>query len=447
MVTNYNIYNTSIGRLSIDADLKNATAFGGAIPLLDYVEKIELIEHLKKNITVSKQGETYSLPEVMTALVLGRLFGIERVYHFEDLEHEALLKRFFHWNKLPDYTTYYHDLQRFQNDKDIEGLQATNEQLIKRILSKQKRVILDFDSSVNTVYGKRERAEVGYNPRDPGKNSHHPLYVFEGNTRLCLYSTLRSGKAYTSTGMVEAATESLKQVPSDATVMARFDKGFPNDTHLSFFEEYRNPDTGFPKEISYVGKLKLYRNIVKKGLKENWCRVYEGTKIIEWTETQHQAQSWSKSRRVILIRTAEASDFDEPYLSEEFIWEYQMLVTNMDDDGDAIWRFYNHRASMENHIKESKNGFGSDQISNNGFYANYADLWLKMLAYNIYILFGLEICQSTHRRYTIARFRRKFLMIPARLITHARQTKLKLSNTFNHFSEWLNMLKRVHQLE
>src|SRR5699024_12430756 len=88
-------------------------------------------------------------------------------------------------------------------------------------------------------------------------------------------------------------------------------------------------------------------------------------------------------------------------------------------------------------FKESKNGFGSDQISNNGFYANYADLWLKMLAYNIYILFGLEICQSTHKRYTIARFRRKFLMIPARLVTHARRTNLKLSNTFNHFSEWL----------
>ena len=116
----------------------------------------------------------------------------------------------------------------------------------------------------------------------------------------------------------------------------------------------------------------------------------------------------------------------------------------MDDAGDEIWRFYNHRASMENYIKESKNGFSSDQISNDDF---YADLWLKMLAYNIYILFGIEICNAKHETFTIARFRRKFFMIPARLVTHARQWKLKLSNTFNHFSEWMNMLKRVHQLE
>jgi len=49
---------------------------------------------------------------------------------------------------------------------------------------------------------------------------------------------------------------------------------------------------------------------------------------------------------------AEASELEESYLSEEFIWEYQTLVTNMKDSGDEIWRFYNHRACMENYIKK-----------------------------------------------------------------------------------------------
>src|SRR5699024_1889108 len=217
---------------------------------------------------------------------------------------------------------------------------------------------------------------------------------------------------------IEAAEEALKHVRSGAIIMARFDKGFPNEKHLLYFEDYRDPDTGFPKEIPYVGKLKLYNNLVKKGLKKRWCRVYEGTKIIEWTEIDHKAQTWSKSRRVVLIRMAEASEIEELFLSEEFIWQYQTLVTNMDDSGDEIWRFYNGRASMENCIKESKNGFGSDQVS--GF---------------------------AHSAYTIARFRRTFFEIPAKLVTHARQWKLKLNDTFTKFPEWLKMLKRVHQLE
>lgn len=144
---------------------------------------------------------------------------------------------------------------------------------------------------------------------------------------------------------------------------------------------------------------------------------------------------------------AEASDFEEPLLSEEFIWEYQAIVTNMTDSGDEIWRFYNHRACMENYIKESKNGFASGQVTGDHFYANFADLWLKMMAYNIHILFCKEICVSAHSAYTIARFRRTFFEIPAKLVTHARKWKLKLCNTFCRFPDWLKMLKRVHQLE
>lgn len=447
MVNYYNTYHTSIGKISIEPTLKHATAYGGIIPLLDYLEKILLTNHLETHLSVKKQGGIFSFASVMTTLILGRLLGLERVSHFEDIEQETLLKRYFKWEKLPDYTTYYHDLQRFHTVEDVEGLKQTNEKLTERVLAKQNRVILDFDSSVNTVFGHQEGAEVGYNAMHPGKKSMHPLYVFDGISRLCLYAELRNGKAYTSNGMIEAAMEALKHVRSDATVMARFDKGFPNDTHLRFFEEYRDPDTGLLQEIPYVGKYKLYSNLVKKGVENYWCRVYEGTKIIEWTEIEHQAQTWSKPRRIILIRMAESSEFDEPYLSEAFIWEYQTLVTNMEDSGDEIWRFYNHRACMENYIKESKHGFGSDQVSGDGFYANFADLWLKMMAYNIYILFGKEVCASTHSAYTIARFRRTFFEIPARLVTHARQWKLKLSDTFTHFSQWLKMLKRVHQLE
>ena len=446
-MNNYNTIKTSIGRVSIEPTLEHATAYGGVLPLLDYVEKIQLSRYLDEHLLVRKQGGTYPLSQVSIALILGRLLGKERISHFEDIEEETMLKRFFGWKKLPDYTTYYNDLKRFKEKEELKGFQVTNELLTKRVLVDQKRVILDFDSSVNTVYGNQEGAEVGYNSHNPGKKSFHPLYVYEGISRLCLYAELRNGKAYTSYGMIDAARESLKHVRPDATIMARFDKGFPNDDHLNFFEEYRDPDTGYPKEILYVGKLKLFKSLVKKGLEKKWCRVYEGTKIIEWTEINHQAQTWSKSRRVVLIRMAEAADFDEPYLSEEFLWEYQAIVTNMKDSGDEIWRFYNHRACMENYIKESKNGFGSDQVSGEEFFANFADLWLKMIAYNIHILFCKEVCSSTISTYTVSRFRRTFWEIPAVLVTHARQWKLKISNTFTRFDSWMKMLKKIQQLE
>ncbi|MEI3611545.1 hypothetical protein [Pseudogracilibacillus sp. SO30301A] len=43
---------------------------------------------------------------------------------------------------MPDYTTYYNDLQRFETAEDVHGLKETNEELTKRVLSEQDRVIL-----------------------------------------------------------------------------------------------------------------------------------------------------------------------------------------------------------------------------------------------------------------------------------------------------------------
>ena len=167
-MNNYNTINTSIGRVSIEPTLEHATSYGGTLPLLDYLEKIKIKRLLEASLTLKKQNGTFPLSDVSLALILGRLLGLERISHFEDIEEETMLKRFFKWSKLPDYTTYYNDLKRFKTKEDLEGLEDTNRALTPRALSNQDRVILDFDSTVNTVYGNQQGAEVGYNSHNPG---------------------------------------------------------------------------------------------------------------------------------------------------------------------------------------------------------------------------------------------------------------------------------------
>ncbi|MFD1068304.1 transposase [Oceanobacillus locisalsi] len=187
MVNNYTTYSTSIGTISIESTLEHATSFGGILPLLDYVQKIQLKQKLDDRLTIGKQGGIFALPNVALILILGRILGIERISHFEDVENEIMLKRFFKWDKLPDYTTYYNDLNRFEKQEDIEGLAETNKELTKRILSQQDRVILDFDSSVYTVYGNQEGAEVGYNASHPGKKASIP-YMCLKEEAVCVWT-------------------------------------------------------------------------------------------------------------------------------------------------------------------------------------------------------------------------------------------------------------------
>ncbi|WP_187647223.1 hypothetical protein [Nitrosophilus labii] len=43
---------------------------------------------------------------------------------------------------------------------------------------------IDLDSTVITRYGNQEGAKVGYNPKKPGRPSHHPLIVFIEQTKM-----------------------------------------------------------------------------------------------------------------------------------------------------------------------------------------------------------------------------------------------------------------------
>nr|WP_247740976.1 hypothetical protein [Cohnella sp. LGH] len=45
-------------------------------------------------------------------------------------------------------------------------------------------LILDLDSTAETMYGDQSGAAKGTNPHKPGRRSYHPLLAFEGQTGL-----------------------------------------------------------------------------------------------------------------------------------------------------------------------------------------------------------------------------------------------------------------------
>src|SRR3974377_1655589 len=62
------------------------------------------------------------------------------------------------------------------------------------------RLIFDLDSTVLTVYGHQDGAEVGYNPRYRGKRSYNPLLCLEANSSFLWDTELRCGDAGTWAG-------------------------------------------------------------------------------------------------------------------------------------------------------------------------------------------------------------------------------------------------------
>jgi len=54
--------------------------------------------------------------------------------------------------------------------------------------------ILDIDTTIKTLFGKQQGAEVGYNPHKPGRPSHALHTYWVGNLRLVLDVVVSSGK-------------------------------------------------------------------------------------------------------------------------------------------------------------------------------------------------------------------------------------------------------------
>ncbi len=87
--------------------------------------------------------------------------------------------------------------------------------------------IFDLDSTVVTVFGHQDGAEVGYNPRYRGKRSYNPLLCMEANSSYLWDAELRRGNAGTWDGSPGLLDRCFANVPADIREMrVRADAGF-----------------------------------------------------------------------------------------------------------------------------------------------------------------------------------------------------------------------------
>jgi hypothetical protein len=355
--------------------------------------------------------------------------GCDRISHIEDLELDPLLCWKLGVQKLTDTTTLYRTLERFNSEDRVKALCRLNRYPLEYILRGQKIAILDIDTTVETVFGQQEGSSIGYNPRYHGRPSFQPFLAFEGLSRAAVHTRLRSGATPSAADVISFLKESIANLPSGVKVeYVRGDRGMTSEDVCAYLES---------KGIGYTLKMKmpstLYSRISRGVL---WHRLpnNDDTIVIEVGSVMYQATSWGKSRRVVLVRWRPVFK-EQQKLFEEYSWHYEAIVTNLYWDAEEIWHFYNKRCASENYIKELKYGVKIDAISKADFWPNAADLWLKVIAYNI-LLALRSVSSAPYKSFIIKRFRRAFLRIPGLLVHHARKWVIRLPAYWPHAPAW-----------
>lgn len=418
--------------------MRNATNFAGSKVVLAFLETIGLDRALHSLGFSKAANALFPTHCILQYLIIGWILGCERLFHFKSLQNDALIRHAL-GGRLPHHSLLNKELIRLgkSHDECVPKLRALNRNIIAPALP--QRAILDFDSTVETVYGHQQGAAVGVNSHKQGRKSYHPLLVYEGQSRLLVNAVLRSGNTGSSTDVLPFAQQTLDLLEEREVGYVRFDKGFGGEDFYDFWES---------RQIGYVGKLKWTSRLEQHVQAcEHWTRFVDEDWIIEGIVLGYKATTWKKSRRVAVIRKMQRFDDDQSQLELDAFWQYEAMVTTEAWKAIDVWRFYNQRCCMENSIKEGKNGFSIHRIPTKSFAANEIDLLLKLLAYNLFERFKLQCSDPLHRSFTIQRFRREFLYCAGVLVRHGRQYALKLAQSFQNQYAWLRMERKSILLE
>ena len=354
---------TFAGKIHVEWDPTAAVTPIGQLPF--FIEFLKLGYRFKP--WVDECPLTYTsnnapkMVDVLGSLFLSILSGHNRYVHMTALRGDTVNTKLLGMNKIISDSSAIRALKRMNEDETIEWLQAHLQSCYEPLLATPW--ILDADVTVKPLYGHQEGAKVGYNPHKPGRPSHTYHTYMMANTRLVLEVNVRPGNKSQSSHSMPGLLNLLNRLPTECQpAFIRGDCDWGNDPVMAELEEMGQ---------HYLFKLKRSKRVMEliskvHGLGE-WTRFNN-----EWElkESTLQLYGWKQARRVVVVRrrlpkesvigveykVGEQQEMELLLGAEDMrMYEYSVLVTNLEDELVTLMQHYRDRADCENNFDETKN--------------------------------------------------------------------------------------------
>jgi Transposase DDE domain group 1 len=312
----------------------------------------------------SSSGGDQHKRDVLGTWLLSILAGHHRYSHITGLRGDGVSPQILGMSKIVSEDALRRALSRISADESRDWLRP---QLLCSVQAALETPwILDIDTTVKTLFGKQDGAEVSYNPHKPGRPSHalHTYYV--GGLRQVLDVVVCPGKqqaaAHARPGLNDILDSlSKQQLPA----LVRGDCGFGNEPFIADLEKRGQPYLFKLRQTGGVKKM-----LVRQFARKDWSTPGPSDQGWSAVEDTLKLAGWDRSRRVVILRRAAKSDVAltrnsaegqmELLLPEQDVevWEYAVLVTNSGYPLEAMAELYRDRADAENGFDELKNQWG-----------------------------------------------------------------------------------------
>jgi hypothetical protein len=317
---------------------REITSWGGVSILKKMIDQGGFATYLG-NLPFPLQGSNRGYPPVQLFLLFmsGIWCGVERFSHLDITRLDTSLQRMYGWDRMPEHKAFERYFRKF----DIPSSHAVFGGLYRWFFNNLKfdNFTLDIDSSVITRYGDQQGSKKGYNRHKPGRKSQHPLLAFVADIEMVANFWLRSGDAHTANNFQAFLEETLSFFQEKKIRLLRLDSGFFRGKIFDYPEEEG-------RKTDYITAVPMYVSIQRKiAVQKAWIKIDNGIEITEFT---HQAEEWSKSRRMIAVRqevsTRPQACGKQLSLFEDDMeingYRYTCYVTTLKLSAADVWRLY-----------------------------------------------------------------------------------------------------------
>jgi hypothetical protein len=385
-----------------------------------------------------RSGNAPDKRDVLGTLMLAMLAGHKRYAHITALRGDAVAAQALGMQRIVSEDALRRAMERIDEPASAAWLRPSLMHSVREVLDRPW--VLDIDASIKPLYGRQEGAEVGYNPRKPKRPSHVLHTFLVGGLRLVLDVQVSTGKQHSSGHAKAGLGRLLDELAQDPAgdrrpALVRGDSGYGNEGILLECEE---------RDQRYLLRLRQTANVKRLvGLafgRMDWSQPdSQGCQMIE---AQVRLHGWSRTRRVVIVRQRMRGGVArerriEPgrqlqlelgtavFEAGDKLWEYAVLVTNVDYPLGSIGQLYRDRADAENAFDELKNQWGLSGFTTQDIARCQTMARSCALVYNWWSWY----CRAAHpaARLEASTSRPLLLAAVGKAVSHANQTTLYLT--------------------
>jgi hypothetical protein len=348
------------------------TAFGGLLALVKFLDLLGFEQAFAEHYVHPKREPKLGGYRMVLGMLLLLFIGFQRLGHFAYVRTDAMVCGVLRVGVLPAVSTFWRYLTSLGIVQSASLLRlgaALRARVWALCAYAPRRVTVNIDTTVATVYGAIEGARKGHNAKHRGKKGLRPVLCFLDETREYLCGTQRRGETIRNDEVARQIRQFRMQLPESVReVHVRGDGEF-----IGWESVTACLDEGF---LFTFGNKRCNPPFPENG----WYRHGEHA----YNECGYQPMGWEQPCRFVAMRIRKDQMGDRQLQlldSENYV--YRVFVTNEQARPHRVIDAYDQRADVENLIGEAQRE-GVLAIPSRRFQAHHAFFQIVMLAYNLW---------------------------------------------------------------